>query len=304
MTKFLIPVETTSKNKGGLVLYNVDNNKIEEEYIHNGTGNKKRYGWRGGILYGKYFISTDWTYLHYFDVENWKYINSITYTTFNDLHYLNIINDKLYIVNTGIDAVEVLDNPINPNKKETIFLFDVNDRFEKRKINLNVEWNKKYKTSPHIAHPNCIAPYNNHIFVTCFEDSSRKNNTGCIVDINTGKILLDKQNCHDGNIYNGDFYTVESRYNKLLIIKNLINKKWPTKINEEINTKNKGWWRGMIINKNKLYLFSSKNYKSGHGPVKLGECSISNKSKTWRVKEFPKSSYTWENIYEPVLYEG
>ena len=309
MSKLLVPVESTTHNKGGFVLYDANKNKIEEEYIHGGSeGFQKRLGWRGGILYeGKYLITTDWTHLHYFDIDQWKYIKSITYNTFNDLHYLQIIkNDEdhfLYIANTGIDAIEKVKNPLNPQNKETKFIFELNNRFEKRNINLDNNWNKKYKVSPHVAHPNCISPFGKHIFITCFEDSSRRNNTGCIVDMYTGKILLDKQNCHDGNIYNNNFYTVESRENKLLCINNFINKKWPVRIDEEMKIANKGWWRGMVISKNKLYLFSSKNYKSGHGPAKIATCSLNNKSKTWKVKKFPKSSYEWENVYEPVLFE-
>lgn len=310
MTKLLVPVETTTHNKGGVVLYDVDKNKIIKEYIHSRQdGFTKRLGWRGGVLYkNKYLITTDWTHLHYFDIYDWKVIRSVTYNTFNDLHYLQIINHEndeyLYIANTGIDAIERLRNPLNIVNKETFFVFDLNERFEKRKIDLNHKWNNKYKTSPHVAHPNCITPYKDHIFITCFEDSSRKNNTGCVVDFTTGKILIDKKNCHDGNIDSGNFYIVESRENKLLTVNNFRNKKWPANIDEEMKIRNKGWWRGMIINKGKLYLFSSKNYKSGHGPAKLAVCNLRNKSKTWRVKEFPGSSYKWENIYEPVVFES
>ena len=119
---FILPVESIVQNKGGVIMYDPESNKIIKQYVHNKKW-KFRIGWRGGTLYGDTFIATDWTDLHYFDVKDWKYIKTFKKKSFNDLHCLRVWKDKLYVVNTGLDAIEIFNDPLNPKFEERIFVF-------------------------------------------------------------------------------------------------------------------------------------------------------------------------------------
>ncbi len=87
--KLIIPVESIIQNKGGVILYDVDANKILKQYVHKKKW--KRCGWRGGKLYGNFLIATDWSDLHYFNVKTWKYEKTFKKSTFNDLQSNDII---------------------------------------------------------------------------------------------------------------------------------------------------------------------------------------------------------------------
>lgn len=298
--KFIVPVESIKHNKGGVILYDPINNVIEKQYIHNKIW--KRSGWRGGLLHEDYLIATDWTDLHYFNIKNWKYERSVTKSTWNDLHYLYMYEGKLYIVNTGIDAIEIANDPMNPIETEIRFIFNDVPYFTKKNIDLNHKWNKDYKTSRHHCHPNCIFVKKGRAIVTCFENETRGFSSGKIVDINSGKIILDKHNCHDGNLYKGNFYLSWTRKDKILILNNIFDKEHPIKEpNRILNIGGKGWWRGMIISDGKIYVFASYAYNIDRGAriaiidIKTGESEI----KSLPIFE----NMTWDTIYQPCLLE-
>jgi len=300
--KFIIPVENIITNNGGLILYDPIHNAILSQYVHN--KHWIRSGWRGGVVYKDYFITTDWQDLHYFNLKTWKYEYSYKNTVFNDLHYLVINDDKLYIVNTGLDSIEIFHNPLKPIFINRRFVFQSNlNRFTQRDINLNREWNKEYKIRPHVCHPNCLTIHNDMMLTTCFENETRGHKTGCIIDINNGKILLDKHNCHDGIIYKGDFYTSGTRENKIYIIKNIIKrrKNWPLKPDDVINIKEDGWWRGMIIKDDILVLFASY----GYGKTRASKVAVVDlKTKLVAIKTLPQfEGRKWDTVYQPQLFE-
>ena len=298
--KLIIPVESIKFNTGGVILYDPIKNVIEKQYIH---GKKwKRSGWRGGVLHGDHLIATDWTDLHYFNVKKWEYEKSVTKTTWNDLHYLFIHENKLYIVNTGIDAIEVTDDIMNPEKTELRFVFDDVPHFNKRNIDLKHAWNKEYKTGRHHCHPNCIFVKKGRAFVTCFENETRGFSSGKIVDINSGKVVLDKYNCHDGNLYKGNYYLSWTRKNKILILNNIFDRELPIKKPDRIlDIGGKGWWRGTIVREGKIYVFASYAYNVDRGArmaiidIKTGE----SERKSLPVVD----GMTWDTIYQPCLWE-
>ena len=75
-------------------MYDPINNKILKQYVHDKKW--KRVGWRGGKVFGNHLIATDWQDLHYFNIKTWKYEKTFQKKTFNDLHYVEVINGKLY----------------------------------------------------------------------------------------------------------------------------------------------------------------------------------------------------------------
>jgi len=302
--KFLIPVESIKGNLGGVILYDPHNNEVLNQYVHTQRKDLPRSGWRGGVLYNNYLITTDWTDLHYFDYVNWKFIKSFKRNTFNDLHCLVINGDLLYIVNTGIDAIEIMSNPLEPKPKDLIFIFEKNKIFKKRKINLNEKFNKQYKIEPHVCHPNALEIVNDKMFVTCFEDQTRGNRTGKVIELTSGKLLIKNQNCHDADFYKNDFYLSGTRENKVYVLKDILNRKWPVKVDEVINlAPNKGWWRGSIIKDDYMYLCASFAYGIDR-PFKMIILNLKTK-KIEQVNKLPVlAGKVWDTVYQPILLKG
>jgi len=298
--RLLIPVESIIQNKGGLILYNPETNEIEQQYVHNRDW--IRCGWRGGIVYNDYIICTDWTHLHYFNIKKWEYEKSFTQQTFNDLHYLHIVKNKLYVVNTGIDAIEIFRNPLEPTFRRRIFLFDASKQFEKRKVDLRRKYNDKLKVKPHVAHPNCLCSNGKDIFVTCFGKSNTIN-TGQVVDLNNGgPILSSNYDCHDGLFYNNALYFTWTRQAKVLQVPEFSTAQLPTTPRVFIKLKRSGWWRGMAISKPMMYLFRSDGYRGKKTTASLAVINMKTKSVDFLKLPAVDGVY-WDTIYQPNVYE-
>ena len=299
--KFILPVESIVQNKGGVVLYDPDSNEILKQYVHDKEW--KRTGWRGGKLHGDYLIATDWTDLHYFNVKEWKYEKTFTKKSFNDLHYVEIHNNKLYVVNTGLDAIEIFRKPMNPELERIEFVFNKNpDLFQKRNIDLRKSYNKELKVKPHHCHPNCISFDRKRIFVTCFA-KNQKMNTGEVIDLNSGKRLFKRNyDCHDGIYHGDDFYLTQTRAANILIFENLYKTSVPMVPTRTIKIKRRGWWRGMIVHDNHIYVFASDGYKKKKTTVAL--CKINLKTEKQTIQKLPVvDGVHWDTIYQPNLYE-
>jgi len=296
--KLVVPVESIVQNKGGVILYDVEKNKILEQYVHDKEW--KRCGWRGGKLIKNTLIATDWNDLHFFDVEKWEYKRTFRKSTFNDLHYVEVFDGLLYIVNTGLDAIEIFENPMNPKFKEIIFLFDKNPKlFEKRDIDLNRKYNKEMKVKPHVAHPNCVAYNGKEVYVTCFEKKQTKN-TGGVIELTTGKKVFKKNfDCHDGLFYKGKFYTTWTRHAQILEFKNLKDAVPVRKIN--IGPRG-WWWRGMVINNDVAYIFRSDGYKGKRTTASISIVNLNTKKNI--IKKLPSvGGVHWDTVYQPNIYE-
>jgi hypothetical protein len=297
--KFIIPVESVTKNKGGVILYDPDKNKILKQYVHDKTWTY-RVGWRGGILYGDYFIATDWTDIHYFNHKTWTYERSFKKDSFNDLHYLEIKDDQLYVVNTGIDAIEIFNNPLNPEFVRIIRLYEKFPKiFQNRDIDPKGKYNEKFKVKPHSAHPNAICMGEKNIYVTCFEKQGR-HNSGEFVTLDGKRAIKPGWSCHDGDIYKGNFYTTLTRQAKVLVFNNIENRKYPIrKPDRVLPISRKGWWRGSIIKSGKLYVFASYRHRR---TALL--CIMDLKSGKTKFKMLPqKGNVVWDTVYQPNLYK-
>jgi hypothetical protein len=300
---FLIPVEALHQNKGGVIIYDPVKNEILKQYVH--TRQWKRNGWRGGVIYGDYLIATDWTNLHYFNYKTWQYEKSFTKNTFNDLHYLKINNNQLYVVNTGIDAIEIFNNPMDPVFKEIYFLFKLGKEpkriFKQRDLDIKKNYNEIYKLKPHSCHPNCIEFAGKRTLVTCFRKSEH-NNSGEIIVLETGKRLFKTCfDCHDGQLYKNDFYTTRTKYGTILVYKDIMQRNFPIPSpDKSYSLGGKGWWRGMLIVNDKLYIFASDGYRKGKHSARL--CSLDLKTGAKDMKILPVfKDISWDTIYQPSL---
>lgn len=300
--KFIIPVESIVQNLGGVILYDPIKNIILKQYVHD----KKwtRVGWRGGKIFEDILIATDWNDIHYFDIKNWKYIKTFKKSSFNDLHYIEIKKNKMFVVNTGLDAIEIFKNPMEPKLLEQIFLFKKNPKiFKNRNIDLKKQYNTMMKQKAHSAHPNCISFNNKQILVTCF-GKNQKINSGEVIDLLTGKrILKNCFDCHDGIFHGDDYYLTWTRHSTILKFSNLLKKKGPVKPDKKIQIGPRGWWRGMIINKNKAYVFASDGYKKKKTTTRMATINLKDDTKK-RCRLPVIDGVYWDTIYQPNIYEG
>lgn len=299
----LVPVESIHQNKGGVILFDPEKNIILKQYVH--TRDWKRNGWRGGVIYGDYLIATDWTDLHYFNYKKWVYEKSFTKNTFNDLHYLKIHEDKLYVVNTGIDAIEIFTNPLNPVFESIHFVFNLSRKhkiFEIRDIDLQKNYNHLYKVKPHSCHPNCIEFAGKRTLITCFRKGDI-DNTGEIVVLETGKRLFRScYDCHDGQIYQGDFYTTRTKHGSILVYNNIVHKNFPIPSPDKTYLLGgKGWWRGMIIHDNNLYIFASDGYKKRKRRARICILNLKTGKKTINLLPILDGIF-WDTVYQPQIY--
>jgi len=212
----------------------------------------------------------------------------------------------MYIVNTGLDAIERFDNPMEPKFEAIDLLFQKNPKiFKQRKnINLKGKYNEMLKFKPHSCHPNAITFAKKRIFVTCFAKEQRMN-TGEIIDLNTGKRLTTKNyDCHDGMFYGNDFYTTRTRYSTILVFKDLKNKKIPIEPNKVIKIgAGKGWWRGMEIADDKIFVFSSDGYRKKKTTLRLAIIDLKT-GKRSKVRLPVEDRVYWDTIYQPNIFGG
>lgn len=301
--QFILPVESIIQNKGGVILYDVGSNTILKQYVHDKQWT--RVGWRGGKLHGDYLIATDWTDLHYFNVKKWQYEKTFKKNTFNDLHYVEVHDGKLYIVNTGLDAIEIFNNPMDPKFEKMIFLFDQNpDIFKKRELNLDLKYNEMMKVKPHSCHPNCIAFDKKRILVTCFGKSQRFN-SGEVVELNSGKCLFRGRrfDCHDGIFHGNDFYLTHTRHDTILYYRDLYNTKLPMQPTKRIKIgAGKGWWRGMVIVDDVIYVFASDGYRKKKTTIRMATVNRKTGERS-KVKLPVVDGIHWDTIYQPNLYK-
>lgn len=289
----LAPVESIKQNLGGVVILEPSSGMILKEYVH--TKKWVRSGWRGGVIYNGVLIATDWTHLHYFDIKKWKYIKSFTKNTFNDLHYLEIHNDLLYVVNTGIDAIEIFSDPMNPKFEDIFFIFDICNYYPKRNIDLKKEYNKIFKNKPHSAHPNYITFKDNVGFITCFGKQDIKK-TGRIITFN-GKSVIRDLDLHDGFFINGSLVASETRANNVLFVDSVMEKRWPL-VTERLEIGRNGWWRGSINLNQKLFIFASDGYRQKGGPLIYATINLKKRIKE-KIQPVICKNVIWDTIYSP-----
>lgn len=299
--KFIIPIESICQKKGGVIIYDPEKNKILEQYVHNKKW-EYRVGWRGGILYNDYLIATDWTDIHYFNHSKWQYEKTFKKDTFNDLHYLNIKDDQLFVVNTGLDTVEIFNDPLNPKFIGHVRVFKRNKKiFRQRTFDLKEKYNERFKIKPHAAHPNSICFDEKRIYITCFEKDGRIN-SGEIMTLSGKRITRSGYSCHDSHVYNGDFYTTQTRQARILVFNDIANRKIPiAKPDRQIPIKKKGWWRGCVLHDGKAYIFASKYTNKKETAVM---CTLDLKSGNSRFRRLPAvDGIHWDTVYQPNLFE-
>ena len=174
-----------------------------------------------------------------------KIIGYISEIFFNDIHHVSLIDNKIYIVNTGLDAIAVFDRD-NLKLVEIISVLD-GKKFDPQKI----DYRKINSTKPHRSHPNYIFKYKGMIWITRFYQQDIFN------IITKQSIKISDVGIHDGFVSNEDIYftSVDGNVIKLNSNNEVINYNLNLIKN---NTKPLGWCRGLYINNTDFYVGFSR----------------------------------------------
>lgn len=195
---------------------------------------------KAGHQYGEIFVVPSNCEILIYDLKNEAIKTCITHPSFTDLHHVVIRNDCLYVVNTGIEAIQIFNM-----QGKLIDEYALVDNPTWKSLENNSDMRLIASTKPHYIHPNYVFFINGEPWVTRFQ-----NKDAVSLFNSSEKINLNYSNGrpHDGHIV-GEFiyFTLTDGY---VVVINKENKKLEELINlNEIHYKNKilGWCRGVEI---------------------------------------------------------
>lgn len=176
-----------------------------------------------------------------YDTNTWKVENVITNKTFNDLHGVLQEEDKYWVVNTGLEIIQLVDYHGNVIDQKNYATRETWDRFVESE-----DYRKVGSTKPHEIHINHIFRYKNELCVTRMlnKDACGLNGKSTIFDIGVG-------NPHDGVVENSKIYFTTTN-GKIIVFENGaegVLEKEVIDVNEILgksNSKTGGWCRGIL----------------------------------------------------------
>lgn len=199
------------------------------------------------------YVPTE-TEIKVIDIRTMEQQETYSLPSFNDLHHVIRQNDRLFIANTGLDAVTELDLITKEVNHHLVLENTLTRPLD------NIDYRQTASTKPHLAHPNFCFELNNEIWVTrCdFMDAVAINDKNKRLFIGDGLV-------HDGVVSGKYVYftTVEGRikvYDKATL-----------RMHADVDVKIiapefQGWFRGICpIGQGSVLIAMSKPRKSKRG---------------------------------------
>ena len=143
----------------------------------------------------KIYIATS-TQVLIISLSSFEILEKINDPLFNDIHHVKIINNNLYVVVTGLDALFEYDLK---TKNRTIFNTLGKDPFHRFDKDKNL--NKVVSTKPHESHPNHVFAIGDEVWVTRFQQKDAV----CITDMSK-RMDIGVGFPHDGFVKDGVAY--------------------------------------------------------------------------------------------------
>lgn len=222
-----------------------------------------------------------------YDIKTFDKTNVISDKTFNDLHAVKKIGDEIYVVNTGLEMLQVVDVNGTVIREYNMTDTDTWSRFDK-----DFDYRHTGSTKPHESHINNVFEIDNEIFVTRLlqkdaADLSKKS----VFDVEVG-------NPHDGLLYENKVYFTTTNGHVVVFDAKTKERLGVYDINqilEESHYKAGGWCRGVLpIANNKVLVgytqlrhtkfkeFVSMTIKMGDkpAPTRILEVDLDNNSIT------------------------
>jgi len=250
-----IPKKNVNKYKEGFrfnraIIQELDwdsKNVINEVYYFpplDNIGRGLSIQFKGGSIYkNNLYIVTNTEVLIY-NLLTWELKRVFSYPSFNDLHAVLYKNGKIYVCNTGLEMVQVLNEEGEIIEEINMASVATWKRFKK-----HIDYRTIPTTKPHEVHINHLFEIDGEIWVTRGQKGDAvklydQNIRFQVVNHNKDEIIL----CHDGKV-KGDFIYFTSVDGYLIIIN-----KYSKKVEEYINLnkinpfqKRIPWTRGVEV---------------------------------------------------------
>ena len=258
-----------------------------------------------GLIYDGGFIFPTSTEILFIDNRNWEITKSLSHPTFNDLHCVAVFEGDLYVVNTGLEIVQVFTLPGELKKTINVAVTDTWERF-----NPKIDYRFLATTKPHQTHANYIFFLENEPWITRFEQRDAVALFDPTKRIDLG-IAQSQGKPHDGLVH-GDYiyFTLTDGFV-------VIAHRTTYKIEQIIDFNSivsgdlqPGWCRGLAICNGLLFVGFSQLRRSKfveygswikHGKRKLPAriCTVNPETATI-MKEVPLSSNTGAAIFSII----
>ena len=168
------------------------------------------------------------------DLDRFEIVDKFSHRLFNDLHHVNVIGERLYVVSTGID--EVLEFTMD---------FRFVDRFATAggevisRFGPDSDFRLVPYTKPHEEHPNFVTAIDGRPFATCLKSGTLRSLDG------KDAIAISDDPIHDG-IPHGDSLVFTTVTGKLVTLDTADRSVATYDINKPANSlKPLGWCRGL-----------------------------------------------------------
>ena len=223
-----------------------------------------------------------------FDRKTYEVIKTVSDNSFNDLHAVKKINEFYYLVNTGLEILQIINENGLIVKEINMATTATWDKFSK-----SIDYRKIGSTKPHEMHINNVFNVGDDIFVTrlSLKQAININNEKDIFDIEVGLP-------HVGVVFNEKVYFTTTNGHVIVFDANTRKKISLTDVNQLLvkgGYKPDGWCRGILpLSENKIlvgytklrhtkfkeFLSWTKNLGNVTAPTRVIEVDISKNSIT------------------------
>ena len=204
----------------------------------------------------KLYVVTE-TELLIYDCKTQTLLESISDPSFNDLHHVMVNDGKYFIVNTGQDAITIVQG-------ENITHQHLARHSELNRITPNIDYRQQASTKPHLLHPNYCFMLNDKCWVTRCDTMDAVS-----LEVPHERLLIGTDLVHDGVVFkqqlffttvNGCIKIFDTQRKELLHSVDL----------HEFVPNVYGWCRGILPLKNNLVLVGLSKRRSSKSRKNIG----------------------------------
>jgi len=252
-----------------------------------------RKGFTGACWMGKArksdLLVCGFSALFRFSPPNWKLTGILHQPCMNDLHHVAVCDQKIYIVNTGLESIDIFDilgvyqgsfsfhpawinkerlNGITPSRKEWVPLLEVGWQERSFSITDDPPDEEYYQSDKSNFHQKIIKDFIhlNHITILPSQILVTSLSHKCVYDVSNFNKRIEITNGypHDGIVYNNHFWItcVDGTIIAYKIEHGIVTNKISYTKNIFEHTNNRGWCRGILIQDNYAVIGITKIYNS------------------------------------------
>ncbi|MBW1923269.1 MAG: hypothetical protein JRJ35_07320 [Deltaproteobacteria bacterium] len=162
---------------------------------HLGEGLSMQF--KGATIFNdEYYVVTNTEIIEY-DLATWTLERVASDKTFNDLHGLMVTDDSIYLCNTGLEMIQVLNHDFEIIEEINLASKPTWTRFDK-----DTDYRKLATTKPHEIHVNHAFMIHDNLWVTRLHKFDAAN----ALDPSEKISLRSDAGCHDGIVQGGSIY--------------------------------------------------------------------------------------------------